>query len=83
MFSMSIDLVHTDPLLRHLALVLARPPTEIIDGTEEYEAESILDHCKHRNRQDYLVLWKGYPREDATWEPVSHLHNCSALLEEY
>ena len=61
----------------------ARPPPEIIDGTEEYEVEAILDHHKHRNRQEYLVLWKGYPREDATWEPASQLHNSSALLKEY
>jgi hypothetical protein len=45
----------------------------------------------------YLVLWKGYPREQATWEPgmfqrnmkkiliniENHLSSCQMLIDEF
>ena len=61
----------------------AKPEPEIIDGEEEYEAEEILEDKQRNNRREYLILWKGYPREDATWEPESNLTNCKDLLREY
>ena len=61
----------------------ARPPPDIIDGQEEFEAESILEHRTRRNRQEFLVLWKDYPREDATWEPASNLAHSPLVLRKY
>lgn len=61
----------------------AKPAPELIDGEEEYEAEAILEDKRRNNRREYLVLWKGYPREDATWESESNLTNCKDLLQEY
>ena len=60
-----------------------RPAPDIIDEQEEYEAEAILDYRKFRRQHQFLVLWKGYPREDATWEPQSNLTNCSTVLQEF
>src|SRR6266536_3761114 len=45
------------------------PPPEIIEGSEEYEVDEILDSCFHQNQLQYLVKWKGYPSEDNMWEP--------------
>ena len=32
-----------------------------------------------RRRKEYLVLWSGYPLEEATWEPTSHFTSPSGL----
>jgi RNase H-like domain found in reverse transcriptase/Reverse transcriptase (RNA-dependent DNA polymerase)/Integrase zinc binding domain/Chromo (CHRromatin Organisation MOdifier) domain/Retroviral aspartyl protease len=61
----------------------ARPPPDIVEGQEEFEAESILEHRTRRNRREFLVLWKGYPHEDATWEPASNLTHSPLVLQKY
>ena len=51
-----------------------RPPSPIVvDGAEEYEMEGILRHKGKGGRRSYLVMWKGYPITEASWEPESHL----------
>ena len=58
------------------------PPLPVVMNEEvEYEVESILDSRFRRGLLQYLVHWKGYPREDDTWEPASHLTNSSQLVE--
>ncbi len=46
-------------------------------GNKEYEFEAIIDSAisgQQANDQMpglyYLVLWKGYPKEENTWEPL-------------
>ena len=51
-----------------------RPPSHIVvDGEEEYEVEAILRHKDKGAWHLYLVMWKGYPITEASWEPESHL----------
>ena len=45
----------------------------VVDGEEEYEVEAILRHKGKGTRRLYLVMWKGYPITEASWEPESHL----------
>jgi hypothetical protein len=61
------------------------PPPPILDDEDqvEYEAESIRDSRRRRGRVQYLVHWRGYPREDDTWEPVSNLRNSPRLVQEF
>ena len=54
----------------------------LVDGTEMYEVERILDQKRARgrgNNQQYLVKWKGYGRP--TWEPHSSMENTIALID--
>jgi hypothetical protein len=37
-----------------------------------------LDGVEH-----YLVIWKNYPINEATWEPKSNMTNCNSLILEY
>lgn len=60
-----------------------RPPPELVDGVQEYEVEKILDYKVFRKTPKWLVQWKGYPLEDATWEPKSSLGNAEDALKEF
>jgi hypothetical protein len=62
------------------------PPTVVMeDGQTEYEVDRIIDHKTDTNGNPtkYLVLWKGYNAEDATFEPIEHLENASEAIAKY
>jgi hypothetical protein len=44
--------------------VVARPPP--VAGDDEFEVAEIVDSRQVRGRTQYLVVWEGYPREEAT-----------------
>ena len=51
-----------------------QPPSPIVvDGEEEYEVEATLRHKGKGAQRLYLVMCKGYPITEASWEPESHL----------
>jgi transposase InsO family protein len=50
------------------------PPPVVVDGEMEWEVEEILDSRMFRNRLQYLVKWRGYGREEASWEPRTNVH---------
>ena len=61
-----------------------RPPSPIVvDGEEEYEVEAILKHKGKGARHLHLVMWKGYPITEASWEPELHLRNAPLIQEDY
>ena len=61
-----------------------RPPSPIVvNDHEEFKVEAILRHKDKGVQRLYLVLWKGYPITEASWEPESHLHNAPQILEDY
>ena len=43
----------------------------------------ILRHKGKGARRLYLVMWKGYPITEASWEPELHLRNAPLILEDY
>lgn len=45
----------------------------------EYYIECILERKVHGKSISYLVKWRDYPLEDATWEPYEHVRDCKAL----
>jgi histone-lysine N-methyltransferase SUV39H len=58
--------------------------SECVEGELVYEVEKILDHRKAQNGEVlYLVKWKGWPRENSTWEPEENLTNCKQTLKNY
>ena len=47
---------------------------------EEYEVDKILNKRFHDGKREYLVKWKGYSKNDATWEPVTNLSNAHSII---
>ena len=56
-------------------------------GQEEYEVEEIINHRKRRHDRitkiEYLILWKGCPRHEMTWEPEENIANAQEKIAEY
>lgn len=48
-----------------------------------YEVEHILDVRGEPPDEEYLVQWKGFPAEAATWEPLKNLDNCKNILRAF
>ena len=53
------------------------------DGSEVWEVEKILAERKHKGEMQYLLQWKGYDEENATWEPMANFEEMNDLLEEW
>ena len=54
-----------------------------IDGedTPKWEIESIVADQRQYQKRQYLVKWKGYSPAEATWEPLVHVKNTTALSD--
>lgn len=54
-----------------------------VKGEEEWEVEKILQHRIRGKKTQYLVRWKGFGRDDNTWEPEENLQHAQDKLKEY
>ena len=59
------------------------PPPEIVEGTQEYEVEQIVDVKIQRGQWKFLVHWKGYPAEQRTWEPIENLLHAKEAIRKF
>src|SRR6267142_658569 len=50
------------------------PPSDLIDGEEEWEIVKILRHRTYRKKKQYLIQWKGYALAYDSWVDESGLH---------
>ena len=59
------------------------PKLLIIEGQEEFEVEEILNKRTIREKEKFLVRWKGYMAEEDTWKNRENLENTKELVEEF
>ena len=52
-------------------------------GNRQHEQCRILDYAIINKKPKWLVLWKGYPLESATWEPKSPLISAKDALADF
>ena len=50
---------------------------------EDYEVEKITGHRKQDGEYVFKVRWKGYDKDQDTWEPQSNLDNCQQAIDDY
>jgi len=60
-----LQIVREDEEALDIRLIVGKPST--------YVVKNIIGKKKLRGKTYYLVEWKGYPREEATWEPRERL----------
>jgi len=60
-----------------------QPAPVIIEEEEEQEVERILNKRKVREKDKYLVHWKGFTVELDTWEGRENLENAKEAIEEF
>lgn len=60
-----------------------KPPPDIVDGTEEWEVEKVVDYKMFGRTPKWLVKWKGYSDDDSTWEPRRNLTNAKDIIAEF
>ena len=59
--------------------------------SKEYEVEAIWDSVVYANKSEsghlpglyYLVVWKGYPEEENTWELLSAVQHLEKLISSF
>jgi len=66
------------------------PPTVMLEGEDEFEVESILMHKTvktHSNNKstklEFLVKWRGFDAQHATWEPEQNCVHCPDMVQQY
>jgi hypothetical protein len=52
-------------------------------GDPIYEVEQVIAARRKGPRRQYRVLWKGWPREQASWLSVSECEACAELVKEF
>jgi Chromo (CHRromatin Organisation MOdifier) domain len=52
-----------------------------VEGQVEYVVEKILQFRLHRDKEEYLVHWRGSHTKDATWELRNNVQGSKALHE--
>jgi transposase InsO family protein len=59
------------------------PPPDLIEGFEEQEIEEILDSRLRRGHLEYLVHWKGFPREEREWKTARELDHAKDVVADF
>jgi len=86
------DSIHVHPVINisflkpYVTLLSSNPPQQVkhpVVRTEEFKVDAVIDHWLKGHQWQVLVQWVGFPSEQNTWEPISHLQNAPHILREY
>jgi len=70
-------------LCRRSGLGICKHEVNMTKSNEgEFDVEEVLDKRVVEGRVEYLLKWKGYTKDESTWEPMQHC-NCTDLIAKY
>jgi hypothetical protein len=61
----------------------SEPQPTIVDDSEEWEVDRILDSKRRYRKLHYLVQWAGYSYVRTSWEPAENPGNGQQLVNEF
>ena len=83
-FHVSLLKEYFEDLVRLKRKQVLRPVPELVKNHEEYDFETILNKRKLRSRDtEYLVKWRGYPVNGATWVLSLDLENATKAMQDF
>ena len=62
---------------------LSPPLPDLVGGYKEQEVEEILDSRLRRDHLEYLVHWKGFPREEHEWKKSADLQHARDAMADF
>ena len=87
---------HASRLTRFITNVVhgpafAKPPPDTVEREEEYEVDTVIRHRtrmvkkgrRKEKRREFLIHWKGYSRNDASWVDEKDLSHAQEALDQY
>jgi hypothetical protein len=81
------NVFHVTQLDHYPPPVVGQPSSEphpvIVDNSEEWEVERILDSKQRYRKLHYLILWAGYSHIRTCWELFENLENARELSDEF
>ena len=81
------NVFHVSLLDRYTPPTIGQPPSEphpvIVDDSEEWEVDRILDSKRRYRKLHYLVQWAGYSHVRTSWEPAASLENTREIVKEF
>ncbi len=72
---------HPDPIPEHP--LNPHPNLVLVDGSKEYEVESVVDSKYRYQHLHYLVKFKGWLDSDNEWLPAEHLTNAPNVVQDF
>lgn len=58
-------------------------PMPLAENGDEWEVEAIKGSRKRRGQQQYLVQWKDWPEEYASWEPEENCAQAKSMIKAF
>jgi hypothetical protein len=81
------NVFHVVLLDRYTPPTAGQPPAEpqptIVDDSDKWEVDRILDSKRRYQRLHYLVQWVGYSYARTSWEAAENLGNAQVLVDEF
>jgi len=81
------NVFHVSQLDHYTPPVVEQPSSElhpvIVDNSEKWEVEWILDSKQHYRKLHYLVQWARYSHIRTSWEPFENLENAREAIDEF
>jgi hypothetical protein len=81
------NVFHVSQVHHYTPPVVGQPSSEphpvIIDDSEEWEVEQILDSMQRYRKLHYLIQWAGYNHIGTSWEPLENLENAGQVINEF